>query len=200
MTKIKFCGLTRPSDIEAATRLNADYIGFVFAKKSRRCISAQRALELKKLLKNGTEAVGVFVDADIAEAAELLERGIIDIAQLHGSEDDAYVRELKERTHKPVIQAFRIRNPEDAKNAERSPADYVLLDSGAGTGTVFDWRYAKLVKRPYFLAGGLASWNAGAAVKLLRPFAVDVSSGIETEGAKDYEKMAAFAAAVRKEG
>ncbi len=200
MTKIKFCGLTRPSDIEAANRLNADYIGFVFAKKSRRCISAQRVLELKKLLKNGTEAVGVFVDADIAEAAELLERGIIDIAQLHGSEDDAYVRELKERTHKPVIQAFRIRNPEDAKNAERSPADYVLLDSGAGTGTVFDWRYAKLVKRPYFIAGGLASWNAGAAVKLLRPFAVDVSSGIETEGAKDYEKMAAFAAAVRKEG
>ena len=102
-------------------------------------------------------------------------------------------------TDKKIIKAFRIKTVKDIKIAEQSTADYILLDSGAGTGEVFDWGFVKSIRRPYFLAGGLDARNAASAVKALYPFAVDVSSGIETDGVKDKTKMAAFIAAVRKE-
>lgn len=199
MTRIKLCGLTRPRDIRAANELKPDYVGFVFAQKSRRYVTPHQAEALKALLVPGIQAVGVFVDEPIQRVADLLDRGVIHLAQLHGSEDGDYVRALKARTGKPVIQAFRVASAEDIRRAEESPADFILLDSGAGTGTVFDWTLLETVKRPYFLAGGLGLHNVAQAVAQLHPYAVDVSSGIETDGVKDPDKMADFVAAVRKE-
>lgn len=200
MTRIKLCGLSRPCDIEAANRLKPEYIGFVFAKKSRRYVTPERAEELKRRLAPGIKAVGVFVDAMPETAAGLLNGGVIDIAQLHGDEGEDYINRLRLIADKPIIKAFRIRTAGDILYAEQSTADYILLDSGAGTGTVFDWKLIRDVRRPYFLAGGLSPDNVENAVNRLRPYAVDVSSGIETDGAKDETKMAAFVAAVRKGG
>jgi phosphoribosylanthranilate isomerase len=199
MTKIKFCGLTGESDIDAANELRPEYVGFVFAPKSKRYVEPERAAELKRQLAAGIKAVGVFVNDDLYHVAELLNRGIIDIAQLHGSEDEEYIGHLRQLTGKPIIRAYRIKTAENIAEAEKCTADHVLLDSGAGTGEVFDWKLIKNMKRPYFLAGGLSPDNVENAVEQLSPYAVDVSSGIETDGVKDKAKMAAFAAAVRGE-
>lgn len=199
-TKIKLCGLSRICDIEAANMLNPDYIGFVFFKNSSRYLSPEKASTLREKLSPEIKAVGVFVREDAEVVAGLLERGVVDMAQLHGGEDEEYIRHLRKLTGKPLIKAFRVRTAEDIAAAEKCSADYVLLDSGeGGTGSVFDWGVLGRMKRPYFLAGGLTPENVGRAVREFHPFAVDVSSGIETGGWKDTEKMAAFAAAVRKE-
>ena len=198
MTMIKLCGLSRPADIEAANELKPDYIGFVFAQKSRRYVSPETAAALRNMLSPGIQAVGVFVDEEPEAVAALLNGGIIDAAQLHGSEDEAYIQTLRQLTGRPIFQAFRIRTPADIEKANRSSADLVLLDAGAGTGTTFDWSLLSGAARPYFLAGGLDSENVTAAVRTLHPYGVDVSSGIETGGVKDREKMAAFVAAVRR--
>ena len=199
MTKIKLCGLSRPCDIEAANELKPDYIGFVFASKSKRYVTYEKAMELKRRLSPEIQTVGVFVNEHPQDVAKLLQNGIIDIAQLHGDEDEDYMVQLRLLTSKPIIKAFRIKNANDMKAAQQSTADYILFDSGAGTGTVFDWGLVKSIRRPYFLAGGLDVHNVADAVKELHSFAVDVSSGIETDGVKDKIKMAAFVAAVRKE-
>jgi phosphoribosylanthranilate isomerase len=199
MTKIKFCGLTRTGDIEAANELKPDYIGFVFWPKSKRAVTAEEAKTLKAKLDPSIKAVGVFVDEDMEAVKSLLDGGIIDIAQLHGHEDEDYITGLKEASGKPVIKACKIRSEEDIRKAEASPADLVLLDAGMGDGVTFDWSLIKNTGRPYFLAGGLDPDNAADAVRTLHPYALDVSSGIETDGLKDTNKMAAFAASVRKE-
>ena len=199
MTKIKMCGLTRVEDIAAVNEIKPDYIGFVFAKKSRRFISREKAAELKAILDKDIKAVGVFVDEDIKAVAEFLKCGIIDIAQLHGSEDNDYIVSLRAMTNKPVIKAFRIRTQEDIYKAQESAADMVLLDAGAGDGKTFDWSLIDTITRPYFLAGGLSPENAGEAVKTLHPYGLDVSSGIETDGYKDRIKMAEFADVIREE-
>lgn len=200
MIKIKLCGLSRIEDIEEANALQPDYIGFVFAPGSRRYVTPEQAAKLKGHLAPAIKAVGVFVDADPEQAAKLLQAGVIDAAQLHGHETEDYIKELRKKTEKPIIQAFRIDSAEDVEAANRSGADYVLLDSGpGGTGTVFDWNWIEAIRRPYFLAGGLDPDNVRAACERWHPDGVDVSSGIETEGQKDKIKMAAFVAAVRKE-
>lgn len=199
-TKIKFCGLSRNCDIETANALSPDYVGFVFAKNSRRCVSFARAKELKALLAPGILTVGVFVNEDPRTVTALLEAGVIDAAQLHGDEDTDYIRGLKSLTKAPLIKAFGLRSIHDLPAVERCPADLVLLDSpGGGTGRLFDWQLLENIQRPYFLAGGLSAENVGEAIARLRPFGVDVSSGIKTGGYKDREKMTAFAAAVREE-
>lgn len=200
MTAIKLCGLSRIGDIEAANELKPEYIGFVFAKESKRYIPPWRAAELKSLLADGIQAVGVFVNENPETVARLLNSGMIHIAQLHGGEGEDYIRRLRMLTDKPILQAFCVRSGQDIANAGQSVADYVLLDSGAGGGKVFDWKQVKEMKRPYFLAGGLSPENVGEAIERLRPYAVDVSSGIETNGMKDKGKMAEFVAAVRREG
>ena len=197
MTKVKFCGLRRPEDIEYANELGPDHIGFVFAKKSKRYVTPDQAKELKAMLDPGIKACGVFVNEEIDEVVRLLEEGIIDIAQLHGSEDEAYINELKSKTSAAVIKAFEVRSEEDVFAAESSPADMVLLDSGKGSGMVFNWQLIKGISRPYFLAGGLSCENAAEAVRTLKPYALDVSSGIETDGFKDKAKMEEFLKAVR---
>ena len=198
MTGIKFCGLRREEDILTANELRPDYIGFVFAEKSRRAVTRETAARLRALLRDDIPAVGVFVDAQPETVAFLLEEGIINLAQLHGREDAEYIARLRDLSDKPVIQAFRIRSSGDVKRAEKSSADYVLLDAGAGDGKTFEWELAESVARPCFLAGGLTPENAEEAVERLHPFALDVSSGIETDGVKDPEKMRAFMRAVRR--
>ena len=198
MTKIKFCGLTRPEDIAAANALKPEYIGFVFAPKSKRYVSPQQAAQLRARLDPAIKAVGVFVNEPPEAVARLLNEKLIDIAQLHGQEDAAYLARLRSLTAKPLWQAFRAESAAGLAAAARSPADMVLLDSGAGgTGTVFNWKLLQGFPRPYILAGGLDADNAADAVTRLHPYAVDVSSGIETAGKKDPAKMAAFAATVR---
>lgn len=196
--RIKLCGLTRPCDIEAVNDLRPDYIGFVFAKKSRRYVSPEQAAELKSLLRPGILAVGVFVDEEIGQIIALLSSGVIDLAQLHGGEDETYIERMRERTDRPIIKAFRVDGEGDIEKAQASAADYVLLDSeGGGTGKAFDRELLTRIDRPYFLAGGLDASTVGEAVKRWRPYAVDVSSGIETDGVKDAEKMRRFMEAVR---
>lgn len=199
MTSIKLCGLMRAEDIEAVNILKPEYIGFVFAEKSKRCVTPEKAAELKRLLNPEVKAVGVFVDEDIDNVSKLLKNGTIDIAQLHGSEDNSYIEKLKKRINTPVIKAFQIKSGEDIAEAQNSAADYVLLDSGKGSGQIFNWELIKSINRPYFLAGGLDTENIQSAIRSNRPFAVDVSSGIETDGKKDLDKMTAFVNAVRKE-
>lgn len=198
MTRIKLCGLSRPQDIQAANELKPDYIGFVFAPKSRRYVTPKQAAQLRGLLDPGITAVGVFVNEAPKAVAELLDRGVIDIAQLHGTEDEEYISALRALTDRPLIKAFRIDSEQDILAAQNSTADYILLDSGnGGTGTCFDWSLIRRLERPYFLAGGLRVDNVGDAVAALDPYAVDVSSGIETGGVKDTNKMIEFVHAVR---
>lgn len=199
MTRIKLCGLTRPEDIRAANELGPDCVGFVFAPRSRRYVTPQRAAELKQALDPRIRAVGVFVNETAQAVAAFLNDGIIDIAQLHGSEDEEYIQRLRALTGRPLIRAFRIETERDIARAGRSGADYILLDSGSGSGGSFDWKLAQNFPRPYFLAGGLNPDNVKDALRRLAPYGVDVSSGIETDGIKDKRKMAAFVAAVRKE-
>lgn len=199
MTKIKLCGLSRPCDIEAVNELKPEYIGFVFAPKSKRYISDERAELLKSMLSPEIQTVGVFVNEAVERVASLLNKGIIDIAQLHGNEDEAYISRLRELSDKEIIKAFKVKEEKDIEEALASSANYILLDSGAGSGELFDWSLLERIKRPYFLAGGLDKDNVSSAVRLLKPYAVDVSSKIESNGVKDREKMVAFTTAVRKE-
>ena len=199
MTAIKMCGLSQKRDIQAVNEIKPEYIGFVFWAKSKRYISPEKALEFKQMLDENIKAVGVFVDESIEKVAELLENGVIDLAQLHGSETEDYIHKLREMTNKPVIQAFRIRSSVDVERAVKSYADMILLHAGMGDGKIFDWSLIQDITRPYFLAGGLNCENIAEAVRKIKPYAVDVSSGIETDGLKDIKKMTAFAMAVRKE-
>ena len=199
MTKIKLCGLTRPCDIECVNELLPEYIGFVFAPKSRRYISPEKAEVLREHLDDRITPVGVFVDEKIEVIADLIKRKIIDIVQLHGNESEKYITGLRRVIDCPVIKAFRIESEADIVSANNSSADYILLDSGGGTGKVFDHSLLKDIARPYFLAGGLTPENVETAVKQLKSFAVDVSSSLETDGFKDKIKMTAFVNAVRKD-
>ena len=193
MTRIKFCGLKTLDDIFFANELLPEYVGFVFAPESKRFITPAQAKKLRGSLDKKICAVGVFVDEKIFVVDELLNAGIIDAAQLHGTEDADYISLLRTLTTKPIIKAVQF---DAIKNFD---ADFLLIDSGKGDGKVFDWNLIKNFEREYFLAGGLNPENVGDAIKFLHPFAVDVSSGIETDGKKDFKKMATFAEVVRRE-
>ena len=200
MTGIKICGLSRPEDIKTANEILPDYIGFMLWQPSKRYVTVDRARELKALLDKRIKAVGVFVDEDVDIVADLANSGVIDIIQLHGSEDDSYISLLRQKTDKKIIKAYKVRSAEDVEAAGKSTADMVLLDSGSGvggTGNSFDWSLIRGIKRDYILAGGLDPDNVADAVRQIRPFAVDVSSGVETDGVKDRQKMIRFAGNVR---
>ncbi len=201
MTKIKLCGMWRPEDIEAVNMVLPEYTGFVFWEKSRRYVTKEVARELKDKLDKRVSAVGVFLDAEIKDIVELAEAGTIDMIQLHGHEDESYIKALRDYTDKPVIKAFVIKEKSLAQKtlseAVMSSAEHILIDSGAGSGETCDWSLLKDIKRPYFLAGGLDLSNISEAIEALDPFAVDVSSGIETDKKKDADKMRKFVDAVR---
>lgn len=198
-TRIKICGLMRKEDIYAVNAYLPEYAGFVFAGKSRRYVDKETALELRKELDDRIKAAGVFVDEDISVIADSVKRKIIDIVQLHGNEDEEYIRRLKEIINVPVIKAFGISGRDDLVKAMNCGADLILLDNKtAGSGEAFDWSLLSGCERPFFLAGGLGTENVSAAVKEIRPFAVDVSSGVETDGRKDPRKIEEFIKTVRK--
>lgn len=197
MTKIKLCGLKRRCDIDYVNELLPDYIGFVFAKKSKRYVTKEEAKKLRKRLHRDIVPVGVFVNEEISNIEYLVNQGIIEVVQLHGKEEDSYVEMLKKTVKCPIIQAFGIEKEEDIQRAITSKADYIMLDSGGGMGKTFDHSYIKDIERDFFLAGGLDSQNVKKAILQYRPYAVDASSSLETRGVKDREKMAAFVKAVR---
>lgn len=197
MTKVKLCGLTRFCDIDYANEIMPDFIGFVFAPKSKRYVRFDEADKLRKKLNEGITPVGVFVDEKIENIEYLVSNNIISMVQLHGSEDSGYIEKLRNIVNCPIIQAFRIESKKDAARAEKSKADYIMLDSGGGTGITFNHLLIQNMKRDFFLAGGLDEENVREAILKCRPYAVDASSSLETNGVKDKNKMAAFVKAVR---
>lgn len=199
MTKIKLCGLRRAEDITFANELLPNYVGFVFAKTSKRYVLPEDAALLSQMLQPQIVSVGVFVDEPMERVVSLLESGVIGMAQLHGAETPDYVHQLKSKTQASIIQAFRVATMQDVQRAEQTEADFILLDHGTGgTGEAFDWSLLDGIVRPYFLAGGLSAENVGEAIRRFKPFAVDSSSKLETDGVKDYNKMKAFVEAVRQ--
>ncbi len=200
MTKIKICGLRRPRDIEAVNAARPDFAGFVVeVPGSRRSVDKRELRELAGRLEEGILSVGVFVNAPPELVAELLEEGTLDLAQLHGQEDEIYMAELRRLTEKPLIQAFSIQTGQDAGQALESRADYLLLDQGrGGTGQTFDWSLLPEINRPFFLAGGLGEENLERAIRQVRPWAVDLSSSLETDGQKDPEKIRRAVELVRR--
>ncbi len=199
MTEIKICGLSREEDISFVNEAKPDYIGFIlYFPKSRRNIDPERAAELKKLLLPDIKAVGVFVDQNPEIVMQAAKSIPLDIVQLHGHEDEGYIRAVREETGIPVWKAFRIESEKDLNAAQNSSADAVLLDSGYGTGKGFDWDLLKGFKRPFILAGGLTPENISGAVRALGPATVDLSSGVETGGCKDREKILSAVRAARQ--
>lgn len=200
MTKIKLCGLTCPADVAAANAARPDYVGFILAPGRRRTVTPAQAAALRQGLAPGILTVGVFVDEDPAQVAALLNGGVIDIAQLHGREDETYRQALRGQTGRPFWQAFQLAGwrAADLARLEGVTADALLLDSGAGSGRPFDWTLLQGFARPYILAGGLTPANVTEALRRCRPAAVDVSSGVETNGRKDPQKVQAFVQAVRQ--
>lgn len=197
LTKVKICGLSRECDIEYANRLKPDYIGYVFWQRSRRYVTREQAEALTRRLDGAITPVGVFVDEEPELVSRLANDSTIKLIQLHGHENEEYLRELKSMTDAPIIKAFKIRGDEDIEKANTFPSDYILLDNGYGTGQTFDWSFVRGIKRPFFLAGGVNADNVRDAIDKLSPYAVDISSGVETDGHKDFDKMLHFINKVR---
>ena len=199
-TKIKICGLKCPEDIAYVNEAKPDYCGFIieFPKSSRNVTGDQVRILIAELDKN-IIPVGVFVNAAPERVEELLLDGTIRIAQLHGQEDDDYIRRIQKNTGSQVIKAFSVKAAQDIELALKSPADHILLDQGGGgTGQTFDWSLIPEIKRPFFLAGGLGADNLEQAVDTIRPYAVDLSSSVETDGVKDRSKILEAVSLVHK--
>lgn len=214
MQKIKLCGMMKPCDIEYANRVKPDFVGFIFAN-TRRKISAAQAKQFREALDAEIPAVGVFVNEDISVITSLVQNGCIDLIQLHGEEDADYIRCLREVCDVPVIKAVKVQTVEQIRQTAALPVDYLLLDTYrkgvlGGTGEAFDWELLREAKaaagdtaegelfgKPYFLAGGLHAGNLREAAAL-GSYGLDVSSGIETDGSKDFTKMVEVMELVRK--
>ena len=191
MVKIKICGIKRLEDVEMVNRYKPDYIGFVFAD-SKRKVSHDLAKELRNNLDSDIIPVGVFVDSPQDEILRLFDDGIIEIAQLHGSESEQYILDLKKRTNGElkIINAIEMTQEIDLLEYNDSSSDYLLLDSGKGSGKTFDWSLIrKDIKKEFFLAGGLNSENVAPAINEFNPYAIDLSSSLETDGFKDENKI-----------
>lgn len=191
MVKIKICGIRRLEDIEMVNKYKPDYIGFVFAE-SKRQVSHELASELKSNLDSDIISAGVFVNADIEEIVNLFDDGVIEVAQLHGNENEEYINVLKEKTNSElkIIKAIEMSEDKNLTYYDNLDVDYLLLDSGKGSGKTFDWRLIKSdLKKEFFLAGGINSTNVNEAIEQFNPYAVDLSSSLETDGFKDEEKI-----------
>ena len=194
--KIKIGGLTREEDIRIVNDVRPDYVGFVFAGNKRKVDEAQAA-RLRQLLDENIPAVGVFVDAPIEQIYRLVKAKTVQLVQLHGNEDEDYITALNESCNVPVIKAFSVQTKADIEKARESSVSWVLLDNGkGGTGERFPWKLIPSLQRPYFLAGGLSPENVREAATY-RPYALDVSSGVETNGKKDKDKIKRFVTYVR---
>ena len=193
--KIKICGLSRPCDIQYVNEAKPDYCGFIVDfPKSHRSVSVSQMEQLLKALSEEVIPVGVFVDTPVERVADCVNRGILTHVQLHGQEDNAYIAELRKLTEEAgkkvtVFQAFKVTDAQTVLRAQNSDADKILLDNGQGTGKTFDWSLLQNVTRPFILAGGLNPENLPEAIDSVHPWAVDLSSGVETERLKDREKI-----------
>ncbi|MCI1892700.1 MAG: phosphoribosylanthranilate isomerase [Schleiferilactobacillus harbinensis] len=185
MMKVKICGLMTPSDVAAVNTTSADFAGFVFAP-GRHQITAATAQDLRQQLHPEIQTVGVFVHESINDILAIYRTGAIQIAQLHGGVDNEKVQALQ-AAGMQVIQVF----VQQAIAAD-SPADYVMVDSGQGSGQTIDWSPLPTVHQPTILAGGLTPANVATAIQITRPAVVDVSSGVETDHHKDIQKIQAF--------
>lgn len=204
---IKICGLMREEDVEAVSAAQADFCGFILTEGFRRSVSPRFAAQAVQRLEGGIVPVGVFVDEKPERVAAVVRACSLGAVQLHGSEDDAYIGLLREMLAAsgsllatPIIKAFTVRTRSDATAACASDADYILLDNGKGTGEVFDWKLLENIRRPFFLAGGLGPDNVAEAVARLHPLGVDMSSGVETDGIKDPQRILAAVTAARNAG
>lgn len=199
-TKIKLCGMFRECDIDYVNEAKPDYIGFiVMFPKSHRNIDIETALRLKSRLSPEIKSVVVSVNAPVERLAEFAIRGSAELLQCHGSENADYIAELRRLTNVPIIKAVKVTSAADIENAQKLGADYLLLDGGTGSGIPFDHSLIERdkIRVPFFLAGGLNPDNLGAAIRAVKPFAVDLSSGIETDNLKDREKILAAVREVR---
>jgi Phosphoribosylanthranilate isomerase len=202
MTKIKICGISRPKDVEYVNECLPEYIGFVFAK-SKRQVNKEQAKALRMQLSSQIQTVGVFVDEQIDKIKELCDDDIIDMIQLHGNENEEYINALIEIISKPIIKAVRVQNEEQILQAQRLSCDKLLLDTYVpqeygGSGKELDLQLIPVLTKPYFLAGGLSADNIKDKLSKIHPYAVDVSSGVETKGKKDFQKISTFIDNVRE--
>lgn len=216
--KIKFCGLFREQDIDYANALNPDFVGFIFVEKSKRFVDFATAKALKSRLDSRIKAVGVFVDSLMERIIEALSEGIIDAVQLHGNENSAYIDALKAcmqsdlGAESPIIKAIKVSDSHSLSQSfeiqAKCGADFILLDSpNAGSGRAFDWNalaqslaksqdFTHTFQSRFFLAGGVNAENIQSAIAL-KPFCIDISSGIESGGRKDFAKMQTIINAIR---
>ena len=192
---VKICGLMRPEDAVAAGRAGADWAGMVFHPASRRSVDPEQATAIRDALPHAVKSVAVIVDRDPEFVSRLVDSGIADMVQVHGC-SDGYFKMIAD-LGVPTIRAYVVRSKEDVEAAASSEADYVLLDAGQGSGRTFDWSLLQDADFPYILSGGLDPDNVADAVHRLHPIGVDVSSGVETDGAKDASKMRRFVEAAR---
>ena len=187
MTKVKICGLSTKEAVKTAVSAGADYIGFVFAP-SKRQVTLEQAAELAKFIPSYIQKVGVFVSPSRAELLEAVDKVGLDFVQVHGK----VVDKLFENLPCGSIQAVQI---DEGGHVPNSQADYLLFDAPvAGSGQTFDWGQLDTTElaQPFFIAGGLNEDNVARAIQHFSPFAVDVSSGVETDGQKDHEKIRRF--------
>lgn len=199
--KIKLCGMFRECDIDFANEAKPDYIGFVLEfPKSHRSIDFDTAKRLRARLAPEIKAVGVFVNSPETTCAEYANCGIIDMIQLHGNEDADYISRLRKLTGAPIIKAAKVRSSDDIRLVQELGADFILLDNGTGTGKMFDHSLldGAEIGQPFFLAGGLDPDNLKQAAEAVKPYCVDLSSGVETNKVKDKEKMLAAVKAARE--
>ena len=215
--KVKMCGISKVETISAVVESKPDYMGLVFAPSKRQVTVDQAKTLVEELHKqytkrynNGTEqsnndeikTVGVFVNETLDNLVTIAKETNLDAVQLHGDEDEAFIQSLKERTNVGVWKAVQIRSAADAEAWIDSSADMLLFDAyhkdeRGGTGEVFDWSCLDEFERPFILAGGIDSTNVARAIRTVRPYGIDISSGIEKEGVKDNEKIKAFTNIVR---
>ena len=215
--KVKMCGISKVETIPAVVEAKPDYMGLVFAPSKRQVTVDQAKTLVEELHKqytkrynNGAEqsnndeikTVGVFVNETLDNLVSIATEANLDVVQLHGDEDEAFIQSLKERTNVEVWKAVQIRSAADAEAWIDSSADMLLFDAyhkdeRGGTGEVFDWSSLDEFERPFMLAGGIDSTNVARAIRTVRPYGIDISSGIETEGVKDNEKIKAFTNIVR---
>lgn len=200
--KIKICGLSRKKDIEAVNVAMPDYVGFVFAK-SHRQINEEIAMEMKVLLDPRIQVVGVFVNEDISSILRYHKLHIIDTIQLHGDESNDYIKSLREHTDANIIKAIRVKDHKDVIRAREYDSDFLLFDTYqekeyGGSGVSFDWSYIRDIEKPFFLAGGIHIGNIVQGMNQCNPYGIDVSSGVETDRAKDPKKIMDIVRKIRR--
>ena len=208
--KVKMCGISKVETIPAVVEAKPDYMGLVFAPSKRQVTVEQAKILIEELHKQCinhydikvVKTVGVFVNETLDNLVRIADTANLDAVQLHGDEDEAFIQSLKECTNVEVWKAVQIRSTADAEKWIDSSADMLLFDAyhkaeRGGTGEVFDWSCLDEFERPFMLAGGIDSTNVARAIRTVRPYGIDISSGIETDGVKDDEKIKAFTNIVR---